>query len=351
MVEIPKTMRACAAFGPGDIRLVELPVPEPDDYEVLVKNEGCLFCNSTDRMIIDDLFAAPSYPLIFGHESFGKVVKVGKKVTKFKLGDRVICTSGIKGYDGEYYSVWSGFSEYGIAGDWSAYRADRRRLTEKNLYRRRYRHNETIPTELTPQQAGLAFSLAETSSALAQVGDLKGKNVLVIGTGFVGLSFVMFAKLCGAQTVACLGRREERVRIARQLGADVTFLDHDEASSYLACHGGADVILEASGNHHVTEKGFPCLNREGIFAVYAMPKQPYIFDLRYCPADFSVRRIEPRVGETLPQVCQSLLDGKIPVDVFLTHEWPLDRMREAYESVCRGEVIKGMIRFDSEETV
>lgn len=79
MVEIPKTMRACAAFGPGDIRLVELPVPEPDDYEVLVKNEGCLFCNSTDRMIIDDLFAAPGYPLVFGHESFGKVVKVGKK--------------------------------------------------------------------------------------------------------------------------------------------------------------------------------------------------------------------------------------------------------------------------------
>lgn len=111
------------------------------------------------------------------------------------------------------------------------------------------------------------------------------------------------------------------------------------------------MILEASGNHHVTEKGFPCLNREGVFAVYAMPKQPYIFDLRYCPADFSVRRIEPRVGETLQQVCQGLLDGKIPVDVFLTHEWPLDRMREAYESVCRGEVIKGMIRFGSEETV
>ena len=115
MAEIPKTMKACAAFGPGDIRLVELPVPEPDDYEVLVKNEGCLFCNSTDRMIIDDLFAAPGYPLVFGHESFGKVVKVGKKVSKFKLGDRVICTSGIKGCDGKYHSVWSGFAEYGIA--------------------------------------------------------------------------------------------------------------------------------------------------------------------------------------------------------------------------------------------
>ena len=56
MVEIPKNMAACAAFGPGDVRLVELPVPVPDDYEVLVRNEGYLFCNTTDRMIVENLF-------------------------------------------------------------------------------------------------------------------------------------------------------------------------------------------------------------------------------------------------------------------------------------------------------
>ena len=47
--EIPATMQAYAAFSPDRIERVELPVPTPDDYEVLVKNEGCMFCNTTDR--------------------------------------------------------------------------------------------------------------------------------------------------------------------------------------------------------------------------------------------------------------------------------------------------------------
>lgn len=114
-------MRALAAVEQGKLKIVELPIPEPDDYEVLVKNEGCVFCNSTDKMIADNLFHTPDYPVIFGHESFGKV---GRKVKKYKLGDRVICANAIvNGYDGTYYSTWGGFAEYGIAGDLESYLA------------------------------------------------------------------------------------------------------------------------------------------------------------------------------------------------------------------------------------
>ena len=53
------------------------------DDEVLVKNEGCVFCNTTDRMIVKNLFATPAYPVAIGHECFGHVVKIGKKVKKY----------------------------------------------------------------------------------------------------------------------------------------------------------------------------------------------------------------------------------------------------------------------------
>ena len=72
-------MKALAAVEQGVLDLVEVSVPEPDDYEVLVKNEGCVFCNSTDKMIIDRAFSIPAYPVIIGHESFGRVVQVGKR--------------------------------------------------------------------------------------------------------------------------------------------------------------------------------------------------------------------------------------------------------------------------------
>ena len=349
MKEIPKTMRSCAAFGPEELRLVELPVPEPDDYEVLVRNEGCLFCNTTDRMIVEDLFAAPAYPLVFGHEDFGTVVKVGKKVKKFKLGDRVICASGIKGFDGTYHSVWSGFSEYAIAGDWESYTADGGDTDGENAYRGRYRHNLTLPAGLTRQQAGLAFSLAEAASSLMQVGDLNGKTVTVIGTGFVGYAFVFFAKQFGAQQVICIGRRQARLAIAETLGADRCFIDPVEAAAYISGLGGADLVLEASGNYQAVEKGLPYLKEGGIFAMYGMPKKPYLLDAARCPASFFQYRIDPKVTEALPAVCDALAAGQIPVDVFLTHQWAFADMIPAFEAVRRGEVIKGLVHFYPEE--
>lgn len=349
MVEIPKTMQSFVAFGPGDVRLVEIPVPQPDDYEVLIRNEGCLFCNTTDRIIIEDGCYSPGYPVAIGHEDFGIVVRVGKKVRKYQLGDRVICGCGIKGFDGTYHSVWSGFSQYAIAGDWEAYLEDGGN-TEGENYRRRYRYNLVIPADLSRQQAGLVFPLAETASALAQVGDLKDKTVVVIGTGFVGYAFVLFSKLYGAKQVICLGRRQSRLDIAKALGADLCFVDVDEAADRIRSLGGADVVLEATGNHRAVEKGLPYLKEGGIFAMYGIPQQPYAMDLEHTPRDFRQFRIDPDVPKALSFVCDALIGGKIPVETILTHQWPLEEMPEAYRAVCRGEVIKGMVHFYPEET-
>jgi L-iditol 2-dehydrogenase len=337
-----KTMRACAAVAPGKLELVEVPIPEPDDYEVLVKNEGCVFCNTTDRMITDALFATPAYPTLLGHEDFGIVVKVGSKVKKFRLGDRVICASATKGFNGTYHSTWGGFAEYGIAGDWEAYCQDHGAPPPEELYRRRYRHNHILPADLLREQAALAFSLAETASALAQVGSLEGKTVVVIGTGFVGYSFVYFAKKLGAGQVICLGRRESRLAVAEQLGADRVYVDTERACEEILALGGADVVLEASGNYRALEGGLPYLKEGGIFAVYAVPRQPYAMDLQRCPRDFRFLRIEPKVAEKLAWVC-TILGADFPTGLFLTHQWPFDEMVEAFEEVRSGQVIKGLV--------
>lgn len=351
MEKIPRFMKACVAFEPGDVRIVEIPVPEPDDYEVLIRNEGCLFCNTTDRRIVEERFVTPDYPVAFGHEDFGIVVKVGNKVRKYKQGDRVICGSGIKGFNGTYHSAWSGFSQYAIAGDWESYLADGGDTEGENAYRRRYRHNLIIPNTLSRQQAGLAFPLAETASAIKQVGDLRGKTVVVIGTGFVGYAFVMFARLLGAERVICLGRRRERLAVAEKLGADLCFTDASEAAQAILALGGADVVLEASGNYRAVEKGLPYLKEYGIFAMYGVPQKPYLMDKEKCPANFRQFRIDPETAKGMPFVCEALSEGKIPVKVFLTHQWTLPEMPEGYAAVCRGEVIKGLVHMYPEETV
>ena len=345
--EIPATMQAYAAFSPDRIERVELPVPTPDDYEVLVKNEGCMFCNTTDRMIVEHLFATKDYPVVFGHESFGHVVKVGKRVTKYKLGDRVICTNAIvNGYDGRYYSSWGGFAEYGIAGDLQAYLADGHPMDDKNAYRARYEANSVIPSDFSCEEACLIFPLAETASALKQAGDVKGKTVVVIGTGIVGYFFTFFAKMYGASHVVCLGRRQSRLDVASRVGADATYIDLSEATAALRARGGADFVFECSGNPRVFENGIPYLKTDGVLAAYAVSHEPYVFDFSTCPRSFSYKRIDPDVPAALDFVCELMRKGAVPVDIFLTHKWRFDELPLAYAEMRSGNVIKGLVEIE-----
>ena len=345
--KMKETMNAYAAFAPDKIERITLPIPEPDDYEVLVKNEGCAFCNCTDKMIVESLFATKAYPVVFGHESFGEVVKIGARVKNFSLGDRVICTNAIvTGYNGEYYSSWGGFAEYGIAGDLAAYLADGGTLDENNAYRARYAANSKIPSDLPPEKACLLFPLAETAGALLQAGDVKGKTVAVIGTGIVGYFFTYFAKMYGAAHVICLGRRRERLAIAEALGADATFIDIEEAAEALRTRGGADFVFECSGNHKVFENGLPYLKEGGTLAAYAVSTAPYAFDLARFPRSFSYKRIDPDVPRALDFVCKLMREGKVPTEILLTHRWNFDEVPEAYRTVRRGEVIKGLVAIE-----
>ena len=337
-------MKALAVFSKDELKLVDIPIPKPDDYEVLVKNEACVFCNTTDKMIVENLFGTPAYPTILGHECFGKVVKVGKKVTKYKLGDRVICSNAIvSGYNGEYYSSWGGFAEYGISGDLEAYLADGGVLDAANKYRARYAANEIIPTHLSYEKAALSFPLAECASAVRQVGDLTGKTVVVLGTGIVGYFFTLFARLYGAREVIVLGRRESRLAVCKEIGATATFIDVAEATAHVKALGGADVVFECTGNNTVLQNGLPYLKKDGLFACYAVPKKPYAFDLLKCPGAFRYQRIDPDVHAVIDEVCALLDTDKIPTEIFLTHRWSFEEAPEAFEQVRRGEVIKGLV--------
>ena len=337
-------MIAFCASKPDRIEKISIPIPEPDDYEVLVKNEACAFCNTTDRLVVNNLYATENYPVIFGHENFGRVVKVGKKVRKFHLGDRVICANAVvNGYDGRYYSSWGGFAEYGIAGDLEAYLDDNKILDEKNKYRGRYAANFVIPSDFSYEKAALVFPLCEAASAVLQAGNIQGKNVVIIGTGIAGYFFTYFTKAYGAKNVVCLGRRESRLIPAAKIGADNTFSDPKEASDYILSIGGADVVYECSGNHRVLENGLPYLKEGGTLAVYAVPEKPYEINFRKMPKKYLNVRIAPDVGKALESVCKKIRNNEVPENIFITHKWDFKSVPEAFECVLRGEVIKGLV--------
>ncbi len=86
---IPKNMKAMIFESPkSPLVLSIVPVPEPDGNQVLIKIHACGVCR-TDLHIVDGELTEPKLPLIIGHEIVGTVVKPGKNVSEFKIGDRV----------------------------------------------------------------------------------------------------------------------------------------------------------------------------------------------------------------------------------------------------------------------
>jgi threonine dehydrogenase-like Zn-dependent dehydrogenase len=345
-------MKAFAVLEPGKTGFVDIPVPEPDDYEALVKIEACAICNRTDWMVINQGFGAKGYPVILGHESFGKVITVGKKVQNMKVGDRVTGANAIpKKYDGNYYSAWGGFAEYGIAGDYKAFQKDKGKPSGDESYRSRYVQNIVIPADFSLEMAGLAIPLSETASCIMQLDSIKNMNVIVMGTGIAGLSLVMFAKLFGAKQVFCVGRREERLQLAKELGADRVYLAHDSnmpmdvADRMIDDCGrhGADVVLEATGNHDVFQKGISFLAEEGVIAIYGVPEKPYVIDTYHSPRRFRVETVSPDEVMAMDYVCALLKNNKTLGKILLTNLWHFNELPEALEQVRAGHVVKGIV--------
>ena len=334
-------MKIFIAKGPGEFGYADIPIPRPEDYEVLVKNEGCVICNSTEWNIVDRLYATPAYPVALGHESFGKVIKVGNKVKNFKLGDRVICANAIpKKFDGTYHSTWGGFAEYGIAGDFDALIEDGQSVTDEYQYRRRYNANRKIDKDLPIEKAALVFPLAETASCIMQVPEVVGKDVAVFGTGIMGYTLAMFAKLSGAKSVTVFGIIEDRLPMALELCADyakLSSLAYEEDKKY-------QVVFEATGNAKVFADGLPFLDENGILAVFGVSQFPYQFDMKRVPTNYGVRIVSPKTKTAIDFVQKLIHEGKVPTEKLLTHVWSFDEAEKAMWLVKKGEVIKGLVK-------
>ena len=83
-----RKMRAWVLTKPGELRLQEVPMPEISENQVLVEIERACICNGSDPGIYHG-HEAYRTPMVFGHEASGRIVRKGKNIEQFQVGDRV----------------------------------------------------------------------------------------------------------------------------------------------------------------------------------------------------------------------------------------------------------------------
>jgi len=339
-------VKAAVVVSPGKVEVRDVPTPEPGPYEALVKIEACGLCGTTDRHIVEGRQAhhpASWYPAVLGHEAAGTVTRVGEKVAKFRVGDRV--TRPVAVWPGTsrngLYSAWGGFAEWGIVRDPSAPGA-------ANDYTAMRQH--VVPPELSVEEAVTAISFSEVASWMAKLGALQGKSIVIGGSGFAACVMSQVARASGAGRIVVLGRNAKKLEGLKRNGATNTVVMSDARETAEAAKriigNGADWFLDAAGHQSVFEIGLACLRPGGEAAIYGAPEgNAYRLPLGAVGGDFAVRYLSTADDVFFPEACRQLRDGTLKSSLVLSHMWKgLDALPQALAEQAAGEVLKGMVR-------
>lgn len=338
-------MRAAKLVELNQIEVVDLPIPQiQEDTDVQVQVKAVGVCG-TDLHMFKEHRADVTLPRIMGHELSGLVTQVGPGVTRVKVGDRVVldpvfacgtCPTCQKGYP----NVCSSVRCYGVQMD-GGYQ-DYIVVGEKHLY--------PFDPSISYEEAALAEPFSIASNILDRVQLTDRDNLLLIGSGTIGLSVLQVAKSFGARVMVA-DIAADKLAIAADMGADQVVNSKEEdlaAAAEAFAPGGFDVVIDAVG---VTPLFQQSLN-------FAAPRARVAcigFDAR--PAEIPPVLVTKKelsiIGSRMncyrfPVVMQWLNEGKIQADKMISRKYSIDDIQTAFEETLANSAtsVKTLIVFD-----
>jgi len=345
-------MFAIAVTKPNEIEIVQIPKPVPGPYEALIRTELACLCNMTDRKLVEGTFpGVEQYPLVLGHETIGIVEAIGEKVRNFQVGDRVVGGLLLKPTDSTYGSGWGGFSEYTLAGDHQAMIEDQVADADHGWFEV-FEIMRPVPKTIAVEDAVMLCTWREVYGAFEDFYLKPGDNIVVYGGGPVGLSFVKFAHLLGLGEIYLVDRWPHKREKALTLGATAAFDSDDPALQALLQErcGTFDAIIDAVGKEEIINGALPFVKMGGSICVYGVIDTPYVrLDKSKAPYNFNLlvhqwptRSRERAAQEPLIEWIQA---GKLSYQEFISAEYPIAQIREAYHWANENKAIKVFFRY------
>jgi alcohol dehydrogenase len=352
------------------LRVTEVELAPPGHGEVLLRMRAAGLCHSDLSVISGD--RPRPVPMVLGHEACGEVVECGPGVTDLKPGDRVVmvfvpscgcclpCAEGrpalcepgaaantsgallsgdrrlsLGGQPVHHHMGVSCFSEYAVVS------------------RRSCIH---ITADISHTEASL-FGCAVLTGVGAVVNTAKlqaGQTAAVLGLGGVGFSALLAAVAAGAREVVAIDLNDDKLRLAKELGATATFNARDpNAGDAIREHtkGGVDLAFEMAGAIPAMDLAWKITRRGGSTVCAGLPNPALRFQLPPVALVAEERTLRGSyIGSAvplrdIPRYIDMFQRGKLPVDRLKGREMKLDDINAGFDHLAGGSALRDVIVF------
>ena len=357
-----------AQSRPLQIRQVELDPPGPGEVRVRVLAAG--LCHSDLSVISGD--RPRPVPMVLGHESAGEVLELGPGVTDLAVGDRVAmvfmpsCGGCLPCQEGRPALCEPGAASNGAGTLLGGVR--RIRMNGHPVYHHvgvscfaeqcvlSRKSCVKVDAELSPAEAAL-FGCAVLTGVGAVINTARvqaGSTVAVLGLGGVGFSALLAAVASGAREVVALDLSEDKLALARSLGATATFnageADTAEAVRALT-RGGVDYAFEMAGAIPAMELAWRITRRGGSTISaglphpdkrFALPPVQLVAEERTLRGSYIGSAVPAR---DIPRYIDLYRRGKLPVDRLMGERLTLDDINRGFDRMASGQAMRDVVIF------
>ncbi|UFQ97462.1 NAD(P)-dependent alcohol dehydrogenase [Pseudomonas wenzhouensis] len=338
-------MKAAVFIEPGRIELVDKPIPPVGANDALVRITTTTICG-TDVHILKGEYPVAS-GLTVGHEPVGVIEKLGANVQGYQEGQRVIagaiCPSFTSYACQDGYPAQDGGCQchgYKPMGGWRFGNSIDGTQAEYVLVPDAQANLAPVPDGLSDEQVLMCPDIMSTGFAGAEAANIKiGDVVAVFAQGPIGLCATAGAKLRGASTIIAIDGVDERLRIARQLGADVTlnFREVDVVDEIFKLTGGrgVDASIEALGLQSTFEQALRVLKPGGTLSSLGVYSSDLTIPLGAFHAGLGDHRIVtslcPGGKERMRRLLNVVASERVDLGALVTHQYRLENIVEAYD--------------------
>jgi threonine 3-dehydrogenase len=332
------TMKALVKAKPeAGIWMEQVPVPEPDHNDVLIKVKKTAICGTDMHIYNWDAWAQETIPvpMVIGHEFYGEIVEIGSAVKQYHVGQRVsgeghivcgICRNCRAGR-GQLCrnTIGVGVNRAGAFGEYLS-------IPEHNVV--------VIPDDVPDEIAAILDPFGNAVHTALSF-DLVGEDVLVTGAGTIGIMAAMVAGRSGARNVVITDINPVKLELARTMGLkntiDTSKQDLADVMKTIGMTEGFDVGLEMSGAAPAFRDMIDKMNNGGRIAVLGIA--PSAFEIDWNKIIFKMLNIKGIYGREMFETWYKMIafvQGGLDLSGIITHRLKVDDFQAGFDAMASG---------------